>query len=112
MYINRDFPCTSAGKEATFNARDSGLIPGLGSSPGEGIGYPLQYSRVSLWLRWKRILLQCRRPEFNPRVGKIHLEEGTATHSSILAWRVPTDRGARVHRAAKSRTQLSTAQYI
>ena len=38
------------------------------------------------------------------------LEEGVATHSSILAWRIPIDRGAwwaTVHRAAKSPTGLS-----
>ena len=34
----------SAGKESTCNAGDLGLIPGLGRSPGEGKGYPLQYS--------------------------------------------------------------------
>ena len=39
-----DFPCGSAGKESTCSARDLGLIPGLGRSPGEGKGYPLQYS--------------------------------------------------------------------
>ena len=38
------FPCGSAGKEATLNAGDLGSIPGLGKSPGEGKGYPLQYS--------------------------------------------------------------------
>ena len=38
------FPCGSAGKESTCNAGDLGLIPGLGISPGEGKGYPLQYS--------------------------------------------------------------------
>ena len=38
------FPCGSAGKESTCNARDLGLIPGLGRSAGEGKGYPLQYS--------------------------------------------------------------------
>ena len=38
------FPCGSAGKESTCNAGDLGLIPGLGSSPGEGRGYQLQYS--------------------------------------------------------------------
>ena len=37
------FPCGSASKGATCNARDLGLIPGLGRSPGEGKGYPLQY---------------------------------------------------------------------
>ena len=36
--------CGSAGKESAFNEGDLGLIPGLGRSPGEGKGYPLQYS--------------------------------------------------------------------
>ena len=40
------FPCGSADKEptSTGNAGDLGLIPGLARSPGEGKGYPLQYS--------------------------------------------------------------------
>ena len=38
------FPCGSGGKESACNAGDLGLIPGLGRSPGEGKGYPLQYS--------------------------------------------------------------------
>ena len=38
------FPCGPAGKESTCNAGDLGSIPGLGRSPGEGKGYPLQYS--------------------------------------------------------------------
>ena len=38
------FPGGSVGKESTCNAGDLGLIPGLGRSPGEGKGYPLQYS--------------------------------------------------------------------
>ena len=38
------FPCDSAGKESACNAGDLGLVPGLGRSPGEGKGYPLQYS--------------------------------------------------------------------
>ena len=37
-------PCGSACKESAYNAGDLGLIPGLGRSPGEGKGYPLQYS--------------------------------------------------------------------
>ena len=36
--------CGSVGKESTCNVGDQGLIPGLGRSPGEGKGYPLQYS--------------------------------------------------------------------
>ena len=38
------FPCGSADKESACNAGDLGSIPGLGGSPGEGKGYPLQYS--------------------------------------------------------------------
>ena len=43
--------------------------------------------------------------------GEDPLEEGVATHSSILAWRIPTDRGAwwaAVHGVAKSWTRLSS----
>ena len=42
------------------------------------------------------------------------LEEGMAIHSSILAWRIPMDRGAWwaiVHEVAKSRTQLSDLHF-
>ena len=38
------FPGGSAGKESACNIGDLGLIPGLGRSPGEGNGYPFQYS--------------------------------------------------------------------
>ena len=38
------FPDSSVGKESTCNSGDTGSIPGSGRSPGEGIGYPLQYS--------------------------------------------------------------------
>ena len=43
MYIYMGFPGGSAGKESACNAGDLGLIPGLGRSPAEGKGYPLQY---------------------------------------------------------------------
>ena len=39
-----DFPGGSDGKESACNEGDLGLIPGLGKSPGEGIGFPVQYS--------------------------------------------------------------------
>ena len=42
------FPGSSTGKESACNAGFSGLIPGSGRSPGEGIGYPLKYSWASL----------------------------------------------------------------
>ena len=38
------FPSGLSGKESTCNVGDLDLIPGLGKSPGEGNGYPLQYS--------------------------------------------------------------------
>ena len=42
------FPHSSVCKEFACNAGDAGLIPGSGRSPGEVIGYPLQYSWASL----------------------------------------------------------------
>ena len=42
--IIQGFSCGSAGKEPACNVGDLGSIPGLGRSPGEGKGYPLQYS--------------------------------------------------------------------
>ena len=42
------FPGSSDGKESACNEGDMGLIPELGSSPGEGIGYPFQYSWTSM----------------------------------------------------------------
>ena len=42
------FPDSSVGKESIHNAGEPGSIPGSGSSLGEGIGYPLQYSGASL----------------------------------------------------------------
>ena len=53
------FPGSSAGKESTCNAGDPSMIPGLGRSAGEGIGYPLQYLGLPLWVRQERICLQC-----------------------------------------------------
>ena len=43
-YFNGDFPNGSVVKNMPANAGDSGSIPGLGRSPGEGNGNPLQYS--------------------------------------------------------------------
>ena len=47
-YPKSGFPDSSVSKESACNAGDRGLIPGLGRYPGEGIGYPLQYSWASL----------------------------------------------------------------
>ena len=46
--IYEGFPDTSVGKESACNAGDLGSVPGSKRPAGEGIGYPLQYSWVSL----------------------------------------------------------------
>ena len=43
-FFTMGFPCGSGGKESACNSGDLGLIPELGRYPGEGKGYPLQYS--------------------------------------------------------------------
>ena len=77
------------GKECICNAGDPSSIPGSGRSPGERIGYPLQYYWASLvaqlvknppatWETWVR-----------SHSWEDPLEKGKATHSRILAWRIP-----------------------
>ena len=81
--------CSSAGKESACKAGDPFVIPGSGSSPGERIGYPLQYFRASLvaqvvknlpamWETWVRSL-----------GWEDPLEMEMTTHSNMLAWRIP-----------------------
>ena len=83
------FPSGSDSRESACNAGDRGSIPGSGRSPGEGIGYPLQYSWASL------VAQMVKNPPamWETWVGSLGwedpLEEGMATHSSILAWRIP-----------------------
>ena len=48
LWETTGLPCDSADKESACSAGDPGSIPGLGRSPGEGKGYPLQYSWASL----------------------------------------------------------------
>ena len=43
-FKHKDFPCGSSGKKSTCNAGNLGSTSGLERSPGEGKGYPLQYS--------------------------------------------------------------------
>ena len=43
-YHSMDFPGGSVGKESAYNAGDPGSVPVFGRSPGDGKGYPLQYS--------------------------------------------------------------------
>ena len=88
------FPGSSADKESTCNAGDPGSIPGSGRSPGEGIGYPLQYSWASLVVQMVKNLPAVQETWFWCLDWEDPLNEGMATHSRILAWRLLMDRGA------------------
>ena len=55
---------------------------------GDNIYYSISLSGIPSWFRWLRICLQCRRPGFDTWVRKIPWRR-MATHSSILAWRIP-----------------------
>ena len=110
------FTGSSAGKESACNSEDLGSIPRSGRSPGEGIGYPLQYSWASVVAQvvknlpamqetWERKIPTQGRKDPNP--GK-----EMVTHYSILAGRIHMDRGAwwsTVHGVAMSWTRLITA---
>ena len=88
------FPGSSAGKESACKAGEPGLIPGSGSSPGEGTGYLLQYSWASLVAQPVKNPPAMRETWVRSLGWEEPLEEGMATHSSILAWKIPMDRGA------------------
>ena len=110
VITNMGFPGSSAGKESACNAGDLSSIPGLGRSPGEGIGSPLQYSWASLVAQLVKNPPAMQETWVQSLSWEDPLEEDLASHSSILAWRIPTDRGAwqgTVHGVAKSRTQQS-----
>ena len=86
------------------------MIPGLGRFPGERIGYPLQYSWASLVAQTVKNLPAMLETWVQSLGWEDSLEEGLATHSSILAWRIPVNRGAwwvTVHGVAKSQTGLN-----
>ena len=84
------------------------MIPGSRRCPGEGIDYPHQYS----WASWVAQMVK-NPPAMRETWGRSldqedSLEEGTATHYSILPWRIPMDRGAwqaAVHGVANSQTR-------
>ena len=115
---HRGFPGSSTGKESACNAADPSLTPGSGRSPGEEIGYLLQYSSASfmaqmvknppaMWEAWVRTL-----------GWEDPLEEGKAPYSSILAWRIPWTeepgglQSVGSHRIGHNCTQLRLAQHI
>ena len=110
------FPGSSLGKESACSAEDPGSIPGLGSTPGEGIGYLLQYSWVFLVAQMVKNPPAMRETCVWSLGWEDPLEEGMAIHSSTLAWRIPMDRGAwwaTVHGVTRSMTEwLSTAHVV
>ena len=65
------------------------MIPVLGRSPGEGIGYLLQYSWASFMAQLVKNLPAMREIWVGSLGWEDPLEKGKATHSSILAWRIP-----------------------
>ena len=65
------------------------MIPGSGRSTGEGIGYPLQYSWTSLVPQLVKNPAAMRETWVQSLGWEDPLEKGTATHSGILAWRIP-----------------------
>ena len=73
------YPHSSVGKESAFNTGDPDSIPRLERLAGEGIGYPLLYS-------WASLVAQLVK---NPPVMQETWSKGKATHSSILAWKIP-----------------------
>ena len=87
--ITTVFPDSSVGKESACNAGDPSSIPGSGRSSGEGIGYSLQYSWASLVAQLVKNLLAMQEPWVRSLGWEDSLEKGTATHSSIMAWRIP-----------------------
>ena len=75
--------------KVTANARDPSLIPGSGRSTGEGVGYSLQYSWASLVAQLVKNLPAVQETWVQFLGWGDPLEKGKATHSSIVAWRIP-----------------------
>ena len=74
------------------NIRDTGLIPGLGRSPGEGKNYPFQYSGLENSMDSIVHGVAKSRTRLSDFTFTFHfpaLEKEMATHSSVLAWRIP-----------------------
>ena len=89
--FNRDegFPYSSVGIESACNTGDPRSIPESGRFAGEGIGYPLQCSWVSLVAELVKNLPAMQETWFRSLGWEDPLEKGKATHSRILAWRIP-----------------------
>ena len=80
------FPGSSVGKESSCNAGDPGSILGLGRSPGEGIGYKLQYAWTSLVAQTVKNLPKMW--DSIPGLGRCP-GGGHGNPAGVLAWRIP-----------------------
>ena len=94
------FPHSSVDKESACNSGDPDSIPGSGRSAGEWIGYPLQFYWASLVAQLVKNPPAMQETCVRSLGWKDPLEKEKATHSSILAWRIPW---TVVHGVAKSR---------
>ena len=88
-FMSEGFPDNSVGKVSTCIEGDPSLIPGLRRSTGEEIGYPLQYSWTLLVAQLVKNPSAMRETWIRSLDCEDPLEKGKATHSSILAWRIP-----------------------
>ena len=108
------FPGGSESKESTYNAGDLGSIPGLGKSPGEGNGNPVQYSGLENSMdrgAWQATVQAVAKSWMGPRDFHHHLCFGERPHSAQYSGlENPMDGGAwwaTVRGVAKSRRRLS-----
>ena len=83
------FPDSSIGKESACNVGYPSSIPVSGRPTEEGMGYPRQYSWVSLVVQLVKNLPAMQETWVQSLGWEGPLEEEVATHSSILAWRIP-----------------------
>ena len=83
------FPDSSVGKESACNAADPSSISGSGRSAEEGISYPLQYSWASLVAQLVKNSPAMQETWVQSLGWEDPLKKGVATHSRILAWRIP-----------------------
>ena len=83
------FPNSTVGRESACNAGDPSSIPGSGRSPGEGIGYPLQYSRAFFVAQLIKNLPVMRETWVRSLDWEDPLKKRQVIHSNILAWRIP-----------------------
>ena len=86
---HKGFRGSSAGKESACNAGDTGSIPGSGRSTGGGMGYTLQYSWASLVAQLVKNLAAMQETWVQSLGWEDTQEKEKATHSNILAWRIP-----------------------